>query len=241
MRRGAGGPGPPPAGPAPQAAPRPSPSPPPRRGNYPRALAVHRFPLQRPVTTDGVGPKLMFGFTPSGAPTRSGTAGRRPICLPVHLLLLAVRSCNLRRRTARALERIPAGMGAHSRHDCALMCCLRRWAFPAVRPRHSLPSSGPVVPPGIADPASLFPCGPCSAPPGLSGQKPGRRHNPRYFSALATEDILVDVLLPGHLRVLAGFLPEYHIHALRPSAPLRDSAARCALAAGILILLFSIR
>ena len=44
----------------------------------------------------------------------------------------------------------------------------------------------------------------------------------------------------GHLRVLAGFLPEYYIHSLSfcPLSPIL--AVRCALAAaGIPILLFS--
>ena len=57
---------------------------------------------------------------------------------------------------------------------------------------------------------------------------------------LMTEDILVDVFCySGHLRVLAGFLPEYYIHSLSfcPLSPIL--AVRCALAAGIPILLFS--
>ena len=126
----------------------------------------------------GVSPELMFGFTPSGADAVRAV-GAPPHLLSLFTCLLAVRSVILRRRTGAALERIPAGMHAHSRHDCALCAALRRWLFPAVRPRHTLPS-GPVVPPGIADPASLFLCGPVLRP-GRSGQKPGRRHNPRYF------------------------------------------------------------
>lgn len=57
---------------------------------------------------------------------------------------------------------------------------------------------------------------------------------------LMAEDILVDVFCySGHLRILAGFLPEYYIHALSFSPLSPALALRCALAAGILILLFS--
>lgn len=185
----------------------------------------------------GVSPELMFGFTPSGADAVRAV-GAPPHLLSLFTCLLAVRSAS-------------SGAGRARPWSAFRLVCIHTAAMIMLYVLLCGAGFFLLFGPGILSPLDLL----CR----LVLQILLHWSYAAVFSALAvpvknraaatilgifclmTEDILVDVFCySGHLRVLAGFLPEYYIHSLSfcPLSPIL--AVRCALAAaGIPILLFS--
>ena len=184
----------------------------------------------------GVSPELMFGFTPSGADAVRAV-GAPPHLLSLFTCLLAVRSTS-------------SGAGRARPWSAFRLVCMHTAAMIALYVLLCGVGFSLLFGPGTRSPLDLMcrlilqillHCSYAALFCALAVPVKNRAAATILgIFCLMTEDILVDVFCySGHLRVLAGFLPEYYIHALsfRPLSPIL--AARCALAAGILILLFS--
>ncbi|MBS6955126.1 MAG: hypothetical protein KH230_18060 [Enterocloster asparagiformis] len=203
------------------------------------ATTVHVFAhlVRGPVINGiGVSPELLFGFSPSGA-AAVRAAGAPPHLLSLFTCLLAVRAA-------------ASGAGRVRPFSAFRLVCRHVAAMVGLYVLLCGAGFFLLFGPGAAAPldqfgrlglqillhwsyAALFFC--LSIPF-------KNRAAATIFSLfwLMAEDILVDVFCySGHLRILAGFLPEYYIHALSFCTLSPVLIARCALAAGILILIFA--